>query len=88
MNGGFVGGFVLGLLVGAGLALVAMARRGAEAIELFAQRADRLRARADNLIGQVRPAGGSESESTTAPQTRPETDDATDRVLYTAAGMQ
>jgi hypothetical protein len=87
MSGGFVGGFVLGLLVGAGLALVAMARRGAEAIELFAQRADRLRDRADNLIGQGR-AGTSEPVASRAPENSPATDEATDRVLYTAAGMQ
>jgi gas vesicle protein len=87
MSGGFVGGFVLGLLVGAGLALVAMARRGAEAIELFAQRADRVRDRADNLIGQVR-SGASETEESAAGAIEPAGGDATDRVLYTAAGMQ
>ena len=58
MSGRFVGGFVLGLLVGAVLATVAMARRGADAIELVAQLPGALRDRAGELVDQVRHLGG------------------------------
>ena len=92
MSLGFIGGFVLGLIVGSTLALVAMAKRGADAIELVAQRADQLRDRAGHLVDQVRHApafcGSARDEATaeTAPASEREIDEADDRVIQTTAG--
>jgi hypothetical protein len=95
MSIGFIGGFVLGLLVGSVLALVAMAKRGADAIELVAQGAGQLRDRAGGLVDQVRhvpPFAGSgrgEINGQTAPAIEREIDEAADadRVIETATGI-
>ena len=87
MSGGFVGGFILGLVVGAAVAMLAMAKRGADAIELVAQGAGQLRDRAGGLVDQVRQIGG-EGTGQTAPAIEREVDEATDRVIHTSAGTQ
>jgi gas vesicle protein len=87
MSGGFVGGFILGLVVGATVALIAMARRGAEAMELFAQGAGQLRDRAGDLVDQVRQVRV-EGDGQTAPAIEREIDDRADRVIQTATGIQ
>ena len=52
MSIGFVGGFVLGVLVGSVLALVGMAKRGADAIELVNQGVGQLRNRTGSPWGR------------------------------------
>jgi gas vesicle protein len=62
---GFLGGFVLGVLVGAVIALVFAPRRGDETRELVAGAAGDLKGRATDLVQQVR----SDSEGASEPGT-------------------
>ena len=90
MNGDFVGGFVLGVVVGAAVTLVAVARRGPQALDLVAQGAGQLRDRAGGLVDQVRQVRG-EANGPVAPVIEREIDEhdePNDRVIHTAAGMQ
>ena len=87
MNGDFVGGFVLGVVVGAAVTLVVVARRGPRALDLVAQGAGQLRERAGGLVDQVRQVR-SEANGPVAPAIEREIDERDDRVIHTAAGMQ
>lgn len=58
-NSGFFGGFLLGVVVGAILALVFAPFRGEQTRELVAERAVQLKDRATDLVAQVR---GEESD--------------------------
>ena len=57
-SSGFFGGFALGVVVGALLALVFAPMRGGETRELVAERAGQLKDRATDLVAQVRGDGG------------------------------
>lgn len=92
MSLGFIGGFVLGLILGSALALVAMAKRGADAMELVAQGAGQVRERAGDLVGQVRHvptlvgSGRSDASVQAAPAMERDGDEPADRVIQTTAG--
>ena len=89
MSGGFVGGFILGLLVGSALTLLALAKRGADAVEVVAQGAGQLRDRAGDLVDQVRHVRvRAEADGQIAPAIEREIDEADDRVIHMAAGTQ
>lgn len=53
-SSGFFGGFALGVVVGAVLALVFAPMRGEETREMVAERAGQLKDRATDLVAQVR----------------------------------
>ncbi|MDP9369155.1 MAG: YtxH domain-containing protein [Chloroflexota bacterium] len=73
-SSGFFGGFGLGLLVGAVLALVFAPQTGEETRGMVAERAVQLKERASDLVSQVR--GDDESTADVAPAIEREIDDA------------
>ena len=61
-SSGFFGGFALGVVVGAILALVFAPMRGEETRGLVAERASQLKDRATDLVAQVRGDGDDQTE--------------------------
>ncbi len=78
-SSGFFGGFLLGVVVGAILALVFAPLRGEETREMVAERAVQLKDRATDLVAQVRGDDG-EAGSEDGPVIEREIGSAEDRV--------
>ena len=73
-SSGFFGGFGLGLIVGAILALVFAPQKGEETRGMVAERAVQIKDRASDLVAQVR--GDDEATADVAPAIEREIDDA------------
>ena len=77
-SSGFFGGFALGVVVGAILALVFAPMRGQETRGLVAERASQLKDRATDLVAQVRGDGDDQTDAP-GPATEREGNDSAER---------
>ncbi len=84
-SSGFFGGFALGLVVGAILALVFAPMRGEQTREMVAERAVQLKDKATDLVAQVRGDDEGAASDDVGPAIEREIDDAADRARTSGA---
>ncbi len=84
-SSGFFGGFALGLVVGAILALVFAPMRGEQTREMVAERAVQLKDKATDLVAQVRGDDEGAASDDVSPAIEREIDDAADRARTSGA---